>query len=114
MIDGIKGLIATRRGDLDAAEIHLRSAVRGAIRRQDQPVIGALAINVGTYALARGQVAVAVQAVDFATAMLGAYDATHPEVLAIVEAAHTNGIGRPSTEVPDRPIVLSSLEELLG
>jgi tetratricopeptide (TPR) repeat protein len=113
MIEGLRGLIETKRGNLDEAERYLRSAVQGAIRSQDQPVIGALSINVGTYALARGNVAMAVQAVDFATSMFGAYDATHPEIIAIAEAAYNAKIGRPSTEVPDRPIVMSSLEELL-
>jgi predicted ATPase len=114
MVEALRGLILTRKGALDEAEKHLRLAVKGAVRSQDQPVIGALAINVGTYSLARGNVETAVQAVDFATAMLGAYDATHPEVIAIAEAAYKAGIGRPSTEAPDRPIPLSSLEELLG
>jgi predicted ATPase len=114
MVEALRGLIATRKGDLDDAERHLRLAVKGAVRSQDQPVIGALAINVGTYALARGNVELAVRAVDFASAMLGAYDASHPEVIAIAEAAYNAGIGRPSTEVPDRPIALASLEELLG
>jgi hypothetical protein len=45
--------------------------------------------------------------------MLGAYDATHPEVLEIAEAAHRLGIGGPSTEVPERPIPLAFLEELV-
>jgi tetratricopeptide (TPR) repeat protein len=114
MIEGLKGQIETRKGNLDEAERYLRAAVQGALRSQDQPVIGALAINVGTYALARGNVEAAVQAIDFATSVLGAYDATHPEVIEIVEAAHSAKIGRPSTEVPDRPIVMSSLEELLS
>ncbi len=79
---------------------------------QDQPVIGAVAIGVGSYALARGNVPLAVRAVDFATAVMGAYDATHPEVIAIARAAEKTGIGRPSTEVPERPI--ASLQELIA
>jgi predicted ATPase len=114
MVEGLKGSIATLRGDLDDAERHLRRATEAAIRSRDQPIIGALAITVGSYALARGNVALAVKAVDFATAMLGAYDATNPAVIAIVEAAHATGIGRPSTEVPERPTSLGSLAELLG
>ncbi|HEY1532336.1 MAG TPA: hypothetical protein VGF80_16075, partial [Galbitalea sp.] len=114
MIEELKGSIACRRGDLDEAEAHLRIAADAAVRSQDQPVIGAMAITVGGYALARGNVELAVKAIDFATAMIGAYDATHPQVLAIAEAAQKQGIGRPSTEVPERPISLASLEELLA
>jgi predicted ATPase len=114
MIEGLKGLLETRKGNLDEAERYLRSAVEGALRSQDQPVIGALAINVGTYALARSDIETAVKAVDFATAMLGAYDGTNPEVIAIAEAAYKSGIGRPSTEVLDRPTSLDALQELLG
>jgi predicted ATPase len=113
LVEGLKGSIATRRGDLDGAEGHLRVALEAAIRSQDQPVVGALAITVGSYALARGNVDMAVKAVDFATAMLGGYDATNPEVIAIADAAYQSGIGRPSTEVPERPVALASLEELL-
>ncbi|HEX4059202.1 MAG TPA: AAA family ATPase [Galbitalea sp.] len=114
LIDSLHGAVAIQRGDLDAAEGWLRSAVDAAIRSQDQPVIGALAINVGTYALARGDVATAVRAVDFATSMIGAYDAAHPEVIAIDAAALKRGIERPSTEVPERPIPIAELQELLG
>jgi len=113
-LESLRGLIAVRRGNLDEAETRLRSAAESAVRSQDQPVIGAVAINVGTYALARGNVELAVKAIDFATAVIGAYDATNPEVIAIVEAAHDNGIGRPRTEVPERPISLAELEEILG
>jgi predicted ATPase len=114
LIDSLHGAVATQRGDLDAAEGWLRSAVESAVRSQDQPIIGMLAITVGTYALARGDVATAVRAVDFATAMIGAYDATHPEVIAIDEAAQKMGIGRPSTDVPERPTTIAELQELLG
>jgi predicted ATPase len=114
MIDALKGTIAIRQGHLDEAETQLRKAAEAAIRSQDQPVIGAIAINVGTYALARGEIETAVKAVDFSTAMIGAYDGTHPEVVAIVEAAEKAGIGRPSTEVPERPIALAELQAILG
>jgi predicted ATPase len=114
MIDALHGSVAIQRGDLDAAEGHLRSAADAAVRSQDQPVIGAIAINVGTYALARGDFATAVRAVDFSTAMIGAYDATHPEVMAIAEAAAKHGFGRPSTEVPERPMTIAELQALLG
>lgn len=112
-VETLRGSIETRRGDLGAAEQHLRRAAEAAVRTHDQPIIGVVAIAVGTYLLARGEVALAVRAVDFSTAMIGAFDATHPDVIAIVEAAHNAGIGRPSTEVPERPVSMASLEELL-
>jgi hypothetical protein len=114
MVEGLKGSIATHRGELDQAELHLRAAAEAAVRSQDQPVIGAVAITVGSYALARGRIELAVQAVDFSSSMLGAYDATNPEVIAIDQAAAKKGIGRPSTVVPERPISIGSLEELLN
>jgi predicted ATPase len=112
-VEALRGSIETRRGNLDVAEQHLRIAAEAAVRSHDQPIVGTVAIIVGTYLLARGDVAMAVKAVDFATAMIGAIDATNPEVIAIVTAAHNAGIGRPSTEVPERPIAVASLEELL-
>jgi predicted ATPase/tetratricopeptide (TPR) repeat protein len=114
MVEGLHGSMAIRRGDLDAAENYLRLATDASVRSMDQPVIGGLAITVGTYLLARGNVELAVRAVDFATAMIGAYDATNPEVIAIAEAAHRQGIGRPGTEVPERPIAFAALKELLA
>jgi predicted ATPase len=113
LVESAKAAIATKRGDLDGTEKHLRSAAESAVRSHDQPVIGTVALHVATYALARGDVALAVRAVDVATALTGAYDATHPEIVAIVEAADKAGIGRPSTEVPGRPIAIESLTELL-
>jgi predicted ATPase len=113
MIEALKGSIAIHRGDLDDAEVHLRLAVAAAIRTQDQPIVGAIAITVGTYAAARGNIELAVRAVDFATSMIGAYDATDPQVIAIVKAAHEHGIGRPSTEVPGRPSSIEILNDLL-
>jgi predicted ATPase len=112
-VEALRGSIDTLRGDLDAAEQHLRLAANAAVRSHDQPIIATVAITVATYLLARGDVALAVRAVDFATAMVGAFDATNPQVIAIVEAAHNAGIGRPGTEVPERPIPLASLEDLL-
>jgi predicted ATPase len=113
LIESAKAAIATKRGDLDQTEQHLRTAAEAAIRSHDQPIIGMVALHVGSYALARGDVALAVRAADVATALTGAYDATHPEMKRIVEAADKAAIGRPSTTVPGRPISIQSLNELL-
>jgi predicted ATPase len=113
LVETIRATIDRKEGNFDDAEAHLRAAAEGAVRSHDHPVIGMVAIAVGSYALARGNVALAVQAVDFATAVSGAYDATHPEVVAIAAAAAESGIGRPSTEVPGRPIELDSLQSLI-
>jgi len=114
MVYSAKASISRQRGDLDDAENQLRAAAEAAVRSQDQPVIGMVALAVATWALARGDVALAVRAVDVSTALMGAYDATHPEILAIVAAADTQKIGRPRTEVPERPISIESLKELLA
>ncbi|HEX4442226.1 MAG TPA: AAA family ATPase [Galbitalea sp.] len=113
-IEALQGAIAIKRGDLAAAEAHLRISADAAVRSQDQPIIGTVAIAVGTYALACGDVETAVRAVDFSTSMIGAYDSTNPEVIAIDEAAGKRGIGRPSTDVPERPMTIGDLQSLLA
>jgi predicted ATPase len=114
MVYTAKASISRQRGDLDEAENHLRSAAEAAVGSLDQPIIGSVALAVATWALARGDVALAVRAVDVSTALIGAYDATHPEILAIVAAADDSRIGRPRTEMPERPISIESLKELLA
>ena len=113
MVESLHGAVAIKHGDLDAAETRFRAAAAAAVRSQDQPIIGAIAVGVGSYALARGDVRTAVRAIDFSTSMIGAYDATNPEILAIVAAADERGIGRPSTEVPERPMTFADLQGLL-
>lgn len=112
-VESLHGAVAIKRGDLDDAEVRFRAAANAAVRSRDQPIIGAVAVGVGSYALARGDVKTAVRAIDFSTAMIGAYDATNPEILAIVAAADERGIGRPSTEVPERPMTIAELPGLL-
>jgi predicted ATPase len=114
MLETSKASLARQRGDILAAENHLRAASASALRSQDQPIIADVAFAAGMVALARGDVATAVRAADFATSMLGAYDPTHPDLLAIAAAADAAKIGRPSTEVPGRPSLLESLNELFA
>ena len=114
MVYTAKASISRQRGDLDEAENQLRAAAEAAVGSHDQPIIGTVALAVATWALARGDVALAVRAVDVSTALIGAYDATHPEILAIVAAADDSEIGRPRTEVPERPISIEALRELLA
>jgi predicted ATPase len=102
------------RGDLDAAETHLRAAAAAAFASHDQPVIGHVAISIGSLALARGDVALALRAVDLATVVIGAYDRTHPQVVAIEKAAAAAGIGRTSAAALARPDALRALAELAG
>jgi predicted ATPase len=114
MVHTAKASISRQRGDLDEAENHLRAAVEAAVGSHDQPIIGGVALAVASWALARGDVALAVRGVDVSTSLIGAYDATHPEILAIVAAADDAKIGRPRTEVPERPIPVEALKELLA
>jgi predicted ATPase len=113
MIESGKSGVAVLRGQLDAAENHARDAAAAAIKSQDQPIMGFVAIQVGALALARGDIAEAVRAVDVATVLIGAYDATHPQVRAIAEAADKAGIGRPGSFLPDRPIAIETLKTLV-
>jgi tetratricopeptide (TPR) repeat protein len=113
MVESLHGALAIKRGDLDAAEVRFRAAAGAAVRSRDQPIIAIVAVGVGSYALARGDVATAVRAIDFSTSMIGAYDATNPEIIAIVAAADERGIGRPSTEVPERPMTMADFQGLL-
>ncbi|HEY5231903.1 MAG TPA: hypothetical protein VIJ11_13555, partial [Galbitalea sp.] len=114
LVEVVKGSIARRRGDLGGAENHLREAVAAAIRSHDSPVIGAVALSVATWALVSGKVAVAVRAVNLSTALIGYYDASHPEIESVVTAADAAKIERPSTRVPERPISPEALTALLS
>ena len=102
------------RGDLDGAEAHLRTAAAAAFASHDQPVIGQVAISIGALALARGDIPRALRAVDLATVLIGAYDGSNPQVVAIEEAARDAGIGRTSAAALARPKALEALAELVG
>jgi len=102
------------RGDLDAAEVHLRAAASAAFASHDQPVIGQVAISIGALALARGDLERALRAVDLATIVIGAYDGSNPQVVAIEEAARTAGIGRASAGALTRPRALEELSDLIA
>jgi hypothetical protein len=65
--------------------------------------------------LARGDIQSALAAVDLSTALLGAYDGTNPEIIAIEKAALNAGIGRsnPAFAKLDRPKALDELKKLV-
>ncbi len=102
------------RGDLDAAEQHLQAAAAAAFASHDQPVIGQVVISIGALALARGDIARALRAVDLATVVIGTYDGSNPQVIAIEQAALNAGVGRPSAGALDRPKALEDLAGLIA
>lgn len=102
------------RGDLAAAETHLRDALTAALASHDLPVIGLVAVNAGSLALAAGDIPRALRAVDLSTSLIGAYDSTNPQVIAIERAAATAGIGRASADALTRPKALEALQSLIG
>ena len=111
-----EGAMATAdllRGELDGAEVHLRAAAAAAFASHDQPVIGYVAITLGSLALARGDIPKALRAVDLSAAMIGAHDTTNPYVIAIEQAAVNAGIGRTSAGALARPMALEALQELV-
>ncbi|RFA25216.1 hypothetical protein B7R25_14250, partial [Subtercola boreus] len=114
VLETTKAALARKRGDIDGAHRHLGAAAERALQSGDQPVIGGVAMGIGMLALATGDVRMAVRAADYATAIVGACDATHPDLVAISRAADDAGIGRPGTVVPERPLPLEALNELLA
>lgn len=105
--------IAIEAGELPFAEISLRKAVDAAVASNDHPVIGAVALELGHLALARGNVGEAVRALDLSTAIIGTYDATFPMVVRIEKAAADLQLDRTGTEVPTRSMAVEALKELL-
>ena len=110
---GAKAALALADGELDEAEAHLREAALVAFTTHDQPVIGYVAIGVGTLALARGDIHRAIEAVDLAAVLIGAHDLSNPHVAEIERAARDAGIGRPDARALDRPKALEALKGLV-
>jgi tetratricopeptide (TPR) repeat protein len=110
--DSGRARIAMLEGDLDAAERHLRTAADAALESRDHPIIGSVALSLGTLALRRGDPAEALRALNLSTAIIGVYDHTNPEVMAIAAAALDAGLGR-ADETPTRPGALESLKRLV-
>jgi predicted ATPase len=113
MIATVRAGLLIQRGDPDAAEPHMRAAAAAAFASHDQPVIGLVAINLGLLALARGDIPRALRAVDLATSLIGAHDATNPHVRQIEEAAERAGIRRADSVELTRPKALEALQHLV-
>jgi hypothetical protein len=116
LVESIRAGIAMLEHDLDGAESHLRVAAKEAIASHDQPIMGLVAINIGTLALRRDEVVRALEAVDIAAVLIGAHDATHPQVVEIERVAAERGIGRDSAassrSALTRPKAIEELERL--
>jgi predicted ATPase len=86
MADATHAAYARLRGDLDGAGVLLRSAAEAAVASGDHPIMAAIALAVGTLALARGQHDDARRALDLAVAMRGAPDPLEPAEARLREA----------------------------
>ena len=100
-------------GDLERAETALRIAVDAALASHDRPVIGMVAIALGTLAVERGDYSGALRAVELATAITGYYDASSPQVLEIERAAAEHDVKRAGAEAPTRQAAIESLAQIL-
>jgi predicted ATPase len=100
------------QGDLDDADRLLRLATDAAIRSHDHPVIGFVALGIGSLALARGDVQRAVDALELSIAFIGACDTRNPRIMAIERAAADAGIGRASEKTLTRPMAVEALRRL--
>ena len=95
----VRGGVATRRGDLDAAEHQLRIAAEQSISSLDHPIMAAVALAIGALALERGTLSDAATALDLAVALRGAsdpYDATEARIRTALNDA------RPALEGTER------------
>ena len=112
MAEIARASVALLEGDPDAAERALRAAADVALSTHDHPVIGTVALSLGTLALAKRDVAEAVRALDLSTAIIGAHNATDLRVIAIERAAALNGIERGGADAPSRSVALETLKQL--
>jgi predicted ATPase/tetratricopeptide (TPR) repeat protein len=105
--------VRLRRGELDAAEAALTIAVESSLASHDHPIIGLVALTVGSLALARGDLPEALRALDLSTAIIGAYDSTNPQVVEIERAALNAGVERAGALAPTRSTALEDLRKLV-
>lgn len=109
---------ARLRGDLDRAQDLLRSAAEAAVSSGDHPIMAAVALGVGTLALARGRHDDARRALDLAVAMRGAPDPLDPaeahvrEALGLTATSPAPAIEGPGTGL-DRDSAAAALTQIL-
>ncbi|HWH26896.1 MAG TPA: NB-ARC domain-containing protein [Pseudolysinimonas sp.] len=78
LVDMARGGRLRLAGDLDGAEVYLRSAADAAVGSRDHPVMAAVAIAVGCLALERGDLGAVAQALSVAVSLRGAADPHEP------------------------------------
>jgi hypothetical protein len=110
-----RGGVAQLRGQTDVAEQQLRIAADAAVASGDQPVMAAVAIGIGAFALDRGDLDAAATALDLAVALRGVADPYDSIEQRIREAVELNSGTRPALgEGGNVPIDRESAAEALS
>jgi predicted ATPase len=97
-----RGGVASRRGELDDAEVHLRAAADEALASHDHPIMAAVALSIGALSLERGELRQAATALDLAVALRGAAD-PHDATEARIRAATGVSAARDTDDGDTRP-----------
>ena len=110
-----RGWLAILDGDDTAAERELRRAAESAAATHDHPIMASVAIGIGRYAVSRGHLAEAEQALELAASLRGAAEPDDPleqSVRNAIEAARPAHLESGRTASGDASVSDSDVAEL--